>query len=168
MDRWGEIDENEYEDDEFWPSEEDYIDDPQETHAEMKAFDRTGGAVAGVMTGMAFGGVHELQKLSKTTADPKEKFAIYVNAISRSLDSNNNVNVKEDDIIAMIENIRRLKRVEFINPTGYIVGYLATNGGKNMDYDNIQHVIEDVLPYTQTGFLQPPDVIRYARLWMSF
>ena len=170
--RWGKIDsddENPYlssNEGDAWHSEEEYIDDPQQMTAEVKAFERAG--PGNVMIGARIDNLNEMaKKMRIISEDYTEQFAIYVDAISRKLNSNEEINIAEDDIAAMLRNIRKIKIVEHINPSAYILGYIASNGGKNMKISKVRWVIEVVLPKLDIGSVKPPDVIRYARFWMT-
>jgi hypothetical protein len=170
--RWGNIgsdDENPYltsDEENLWYSEEEYIDDPQPMTAEVKAFERAG--PGSTLIGPSFGDLNEIaKKMRIISEDYSEQFALYVDAISRKLNSNEEINISEDDITAMLNNIRKLKNVEHINPSAYILGYIASNGGKNMNIEKVKWVINVVSPKLDIGSVKPPDIVRYARFWMS-
>lgn len=170
--RWGKIDsddDNPYLSDnegDAWHSEEEYIDEPQVMAAEVKAFERAG--PGSTLLGPAFGDLSEIaKKMRIISEDYTEQFAIYVDAISRKLNSNNEISIAEDDIIVMLHTIRKIKIIEHVNPSAYILGYIASNGGKNMKVDKVRWVIDVVLPKLDIDSVRPPDVVRYARFWMT-
>ena len=122
---WGNIgsdDENPYihSDEDLWHSEEEYIDDPQSMTAEVKAFERVG--PGSTLIGPSFGDLNEIaKKMRIISEDYTEQFSIYVDAISRKLNSNEEINIAEDDITAMLYNVRKLKIVEHINSFGLYI-----------------------------------------------
>ena len=66
----------------------------------------------------------------------------------------------------MLTHAKIIKNVEHKNPVAYILGFLATKGGRTLDKKNVMHVINNVLPEMKgDGGVEPPDVIRYARFW---
>ena len=145
-------------------------DSPQRFENEGNAYERAGFPGVAAMLGTAFtgGAFGELQKhINKLVQEPEERFAIYVDAISRSFNGRQGVTISEDDIVAMLMKIRRLQYVDKKNPTAYILGYLASNGGSRMDKKRVNEVITKILIYSEDSSVLPPDVIRYARLWMT-
>lgn len=167
-DTWGKFDEedNPYiSDDDQWNSNDEYANDSMDMTAEVKAFERAGGGGAG---GMFFNAKNkQLTRLDRANQDKGEQFAERLDAISRNLSSNVGVNISEDEISVMIQQSRRVSNVEHLNPTAYILGYLATKGGKSIKVDDVTRIITKILPFANTDSVQPPDVIRYARFWMN-
>jgi hypothetical protein len=145
MDDYENMDFNERED---WLSDEDV-----EYKAEAKAFERVGGGLLGT----------KVDKEKKHLQDPIEKFSVTVDAISRNLA--NYIDLNQKDIDNMIENIGLLKNIEFKNPSGYVLGYLASKGGKKIEKSIVQNIFKNALPHTQG--ITEPDIIRYAKLWLS-
>lgn len=163
-DRWGNLSDDDYnnEGDDIWQSDEEDYTEEQQTTAEVKAFERTGGAMAG---GVLIGGPKSRKDYANQ--DKTEQFSERLDAISRSLDSNPGITIGEDDREAMIRRARTVQNIEHLNPTAFILGYMATNGGRNMEVDRVREVIQKVLPQAGTESVQPPDVVRYARFWSS-
>jgi hypothetical protein len=119
-------------------------------------------------TSFADGPFGEMQKrINKMVQEPAERFAIYVDAISRSLGERPGVSISEDDIVAMLMKIRNLQYIEKKNATAYVMGYIASSGGSKMTKSSVDKVINQVLPYSSDSSVLPPDVVRYTRLWMD-
>lgn len=126
-----------------------------------------------------------LEKKDRLFKTSLEYMVTKVNAITLELISNNVLSM--DDLQVILGNIKNLDKPEFKNATGYVLGYIASNGGRKITelsmnsafcllnhynnpesqqyckenkYKKTNYVIEDplVLEY---------DVIRYARLWIS-
>jgi hypothetical protein len=146
-------------------------DDRYNFKAEINVYERVGlpGAAAALFGSIISGGdFSDLQrKINQIVQDPVERFAVYVDAISRNLSGYRGVEIVNNDIIEMLTRIKDIKDVQYKNPSGYVLGFLATNGGRNMDKENIKRIIEDILPHV-SGSVEPADVIRYSRLWMGF
>lgn len=106
-------------------------------------------------------------KFNKTIQDPILKFKCYVDIISRKLISDN-INIGERDIENMMSKAESLQYISFKNPSAYIAGYIASNGGKNITETDVTYCFSKVLPLIELdGGVQRPDIIRYARLWMK-
>lgn len=147
---------SDYEEEDFeWNIEE----DQDMFRPEMGAFNRVGmpGAILGGMVGPD-------GKIDRTIQDPLERFQIYTDAIARNL-MGQDVSIAENDIQKMIETAPKLKYVHFKNPNAYVTGYIASKGGNDITKKQFEYTINKVLPLLTEGYVQPPDVLRYARLW---
>lgn len=131
--------------------------------AEIGAFERTGmGGRLG--TGVIGGLMGDIQKkMSRELSSPEDRFKIYVDAISRKLEGDGTVHISNQDIDAMLDKVSEIENVRYKNPTAYILGFLASRGGRNMD--NVTNVIKNVLPLIGDVGVEAPDVVRYARYW---
>jgi hypothetical protein len=118
-------------DEEDWnisDEEGEYSDEETIFKPEVTAFERTG-----------YGGILGETK-DRALQDPLEKFQIAVDAISRSLNKQ-----------ILLEKANKLKYVYYKNPQAYILGYLASNGGKNIDIKSFKHVSTKILPLLSEG-----------------
>jgi hypothetical protein len=135
----------------------------------IKAYEHVGlsAAVSAMLGTIMEGNLGELQKkINKMIQNPVDRFAIYVDAISRSLTSREIINLTQDDIINMLLPIKNIKNIEHKNPTAYILGYVATEGGISLNKKNIQKVFK-ILSSLEDYSIKEPDVIRYSRFWMT-
>jgi len=73
-------------------------------------------------------------RLEKAAQEPLEKFQQSVEAISRDINSYNTI-ITNQNIEKMIETASYLEHVEHKNPSAYILGFLATEGGKVTEKD---------------------------------
>lgn len=146
--------------------DEDKGDDMYQT--EIGAYERVGqaGQLHDLLSGATT--ITDMQnKLRNVNLSPRDRFIIYVDAISRRLDSEGVVNLSEADINKILEKTKLISNLEYKNPVAYILGYIATKGGTKMDRTKIMSVIEKTLPKLgDEGGILPPDVIRYSRFWV--
>lgn len=137
-------------DDNGWMSDED-----TEFRPDIGAFERTGGGLLGTKG----------EKEKKHLQDPIEKFSVAVDAISRLLNDVSGITIEQKDIDKMVESAYLLKNIEFKNPSAYVLGYLASKGGRNIEKSTVDNVFKKALSHTK-GVLEP-DVIKYAKLWLK-
>lgn len=139
---------------------------------EVNVYDRVGmPGVADVLSNVILSGdnLSDLQrKINKMVQDPMDRFMVYVDAISRNISSaEKGIVLDNNDIIRMLKNAKKIKNVQYKNPSAYILGYLASEGGKEMKKENVANVIKKGIPLVREGNVEPPDVVRYARYWMN-
>jgi len=120
--------------------------------------------------------LRDIQNRMKIVNDPEERFKQIVDGLSRHLEdqfrsaNNRLLEISEADIEHMLKKIPDISRVEHKNPLGYIIGYMASSGGTDMNSPEAKQKINSIfvqLPYILDGEFQKPDVIRYARYWMN-
>ena len=144
-------------DDDEWHSDEDSGD--EEYAPEINAFERVG------LPGNDFIGGKAMTRAEKMALEPLEKFRIAVDAVSRQIGAWEGTTIHQDNITEMLEAAAALQMVEHKNPTAYVLGYLASEGGKGITDERLSTVLKVILPRAESGSVEPPDVIRYARLW---
>ena len=106
-------------------------------------------------------------RLENSQMDPLDRFRFYVDGICRSLKSYQ-VSITEQDIEKMLVISAELENIGYKNPTGYVLGYLVTDGGKKMNKLSFDNIIKTVLPHSEhQESVLPADIIRYSRLWMT-
>jgi len=101
----------------------------------------------------------------KSQKTPLERFIESVNAITLSLINDKNV-LSYDDLKIILESINLINKPEYKNPTGYILGYMVSNGGFKMVGEKIFDIF-DLLEFLEDKSVKPEDIIRYARLWLK-
>jgi hypothetical protein len=105
------------------------------------------------------------QVVGREYKSPGERFVGVVDAICKNLE------IDEGDIQSMLGKSNRLKNIEYINPVGYIVGYLTTDGGKGIDKVKVDQIFRQIPEPRYKNLnvgIEQPDVIRYARFWVNF
>lgn len=126
---------------------------------EMGAYLRAGG-------GVHIGLVDAEGKIDQATLDPLDRFKIIVDAKARAL-KDSNVYITDIDIGNLIQNASKLQHVHYKNPTSYLLGYIASAGGSKIVKKQFDYSIDKALPLVDDGSIFPPDVLRYARLWLD-
>jgi len=145
------------------------VNDMGDFQMEAKAFERVGpsGKLAELLsTGM-------VPDLTKGRIDrsytQEDRFLIAVDALARKMEGDGLVKISQADIDDMLEKTRFVSGLKYKNPTAYILGYVATGGGRNLDKNNVLHVIDKILPeIPKDKGIAPADVVRYARFWKNF
>jgi len=125
--------------------------------AERNVFDRL------ALPGMEFLDSGEGGKMNRTAID---KFSIYVDAVSRNIMETNAIDITQNDIVTMLQRARKIKMINYKNPTAFVLGYLVSNGGRSINTEHLNTILKNILPYLQDKSIKAPDIIRYARLWI--
>jgi hypothetical protein len=134
----------------------DYSGSPPNFLPEMGAFDRIGDDDLNLPPIIGPGGGSQ---------DPLDRFRLKVNAISYNL-KDYNVPISKNDISVMLEKAGNLDKVKYKNPSAYVLGYIASSGGRNITRDSVNKTSK-YIPHLQEGSVLPPDIVRYARLWVN-
>jgi hypothetical protein len=120
------------------------------------------------------GKISDLNKdINKLTHDPLERFKIYIGAISYSMTENNIYDISVDDRNYMCRVASSLNNSKYLNPTAYILGFIATNGGRpsvnkkrEINKKKITQIF-NFLNLLNDDSVKPADVIRYSRFWLT-
>ena len=146
---------------------EDYEEDNEENNDNMEnmfgqernVYERVG--IRGDID-IELGGGLEKKKSQKT---PLERFIETVNAITLQIINEKNM-LTQGDLKIILESISLVNKPEYKNPTAYVLGYMASNGGFNMIGEKIFDIFE-LLEFVQDKTVNPEDIIRYSRLWIN-
>lgn len=143
-----------------------------EMKADIKAFERVGmGNVLGTeidlksLQGKKYNEI--ISNIRKRGQSPYENFKIYVNAFSLKYIDEGKVELSPQDITNMLNYISFLSNPEYKNPIAFILGYIASNGGKGMDkvtFKRADSALKKIVIDADLN-ITPPDIIRYAKLW---
>jgi len=110
-----------------------------------------------------------LNKKGREIQSPEDRFLINTDALCRRLSSENVIRITEADITNMLEKTTQIVGLKYKNYVGYILGYLASQGGQTLKVEQVKYVIDKVLPQVgDVGGIAPADVVRYARYWKEF
>jgi hypothetical protein len=110
---------------------------------------------------------------NKAFMSKNEKFVKSVYAISLDI-MNNTKLIFKGDLEIILGNINNLNKPEHKNATGFVLGYIVTNGGKMIDKERLKNVFK-LLNYKkgpgkyvmEDDSVFEADVIRYSRLWLT-
>ena len=146
-----------------------YEEEP-EMVAEMGAFERAGGASilgtrisASELKGKKMEDI--AKHLSRISMSPQERLKIYVDALSRKLSDDGVVKIGEAEIVEMLSYVDSLKKPAFVNPIGFIMGYLASDGGRDLRVAQVKKIMGAVKRLDGEGGMTEPDVLRYSVMW---
>ena len=156
MDRFGQL---QNEEDDFDEKEFDYDDDfvsedELDFQPERNVFERVGIQSDKIHTGI------DIEHIK----DPFERFTVQVDAISRNL-IHSGINISDKDIENMIDKINSISSIEYKNPTGFVLGYIASQNGNVLEKKRLEYVFKAVLPYISDESINKSDIVRYARYW---
>lgn len=158
--------------------EDDYYSDEPEMVAEVDVFSRVNmSGVSAILSDLGMGSMTSEThgRLRRRVKTDVERFAIDIVMVARELDSQSNVSVSDDEIVAMLTPIRQVQHPEAKNATAYLLGYFASGGGTEITSSGIKKA-SVLLPKTEKGSptvndslpaVTMVDVVRYARYWMS-
>ena len=156
--------------------EDDYEGDYEEEKQNMfqneaAVFERVGLPTAnlGTIISARGGKFEDLQKIiNRVVKDPTDRFLLYVESISQRLINQRDFPLDTDDIIYMMDHAREIREPGAKNATAYILGYMASKGGKkNITPEHIDKIFTRYLPYVEDDSVKTADVIRYMRLWQN-
>ena len=131
--------------------------------AEFKDRERAGGILGCWVTGV------DGQPLKTQT--PLGRFCLKVDAVSRNINSTCRFSLPDEQIQTLLDKSQELHRVEFKNPTAFVLGYLATGKGTigitKTSLSNVWKCYESTDGINKDLSIREPDIIRYARLWVK-
>lgn len=104
------------------------------------------------------------RNINQLVTEPVDRFKSYVGAISYKMTEDNIFDVSIKDRNAMCLKANNLDKIKYLNPTAYIVGYIVTNGGKEIDKKLLKKSFTKLNLLTDDS-VKPADVVRYARYW---
>lgn len=94
--------------------------------------------------------------------DAEDMFTIKVDAIARDIKGEFSLTGK--DISFMIEKSKDIPFIQYKNAEAYVLGYIASNGGTNLNKPTVSKVFKMLSSYPN---VKEEDVVRYGRLWMN-
>ena len=153
--------------------EDDFIDEEPDYKATFKDFERMGGPNLGLGTllsekDMKGNNVKTLFRVIKKNYEMltnEQLFQYYLSIIIFKLKDDEILVINNETIEELISYIPRLKTPEYINPLGYILGYMATNKGKSIEKYQMLKTME-LIPKLKNYSFVDADLIRYSKLWL--
>jgi len=101
---------------------------------------------------------------------PIEIFVDSVRKIANIIIDNNYVDKKifnSNDLDIILKNIYLFNKPEYKNPTCFILGYIATDGGRSISKEKLFKMYRLIDEIDSSTNIQPPDIIRYSTLWIN-
>lgn len=101
-----------------------------------------------------------------------DQFYKVVNATFMELINLNIEFIRIDSLTDILDNIYNLNKPGYKNAPAYILGYYASNGGRDITKKSVDLIWKNLNQITLLSTKYPnfsikkPDVIRYARLWL--
>lgn len=133
--------------------------------AEVKAFERV--SASGKLAELLSTPIDDINK--RAAISPEDRFLINTDAFCRRLNAENIYKLTENDIDTILDKTKEVSEIKYKNFVAYVLGYIASQGGKSLRVDKVKNVITDILPQLgDEGGVYPPDVVRYARYWNKF
>jgi len=130
----------------------------------------------------------------KKIQTPLGRFCVSVDGFARGM--GDVCNISDDDIRRLLDRSQRLNRVQYKNPTAFVLGFLATQGGTvSVNKESLRRTwqcycqkicnsktsscynscVQSSIGFNEdesrghglNNIVQKPDIIRYARLWVT-
>ena len=107
------------------------------------------------------------------TQTPLQRFCLRIDAVSRNIMFTcGDKYLQEPDIEKLLRQSQEIPRAKFKNSTGFVLGYIATQGGlHNLTPEKLENVWNC---YKSTAnddkkdtTIKKADIIRYARFWLT-
>jgi hypothetical protein len=143
-------------DDEFFPedAENSYeYEDEIRFEPEYNVRDRMGGVIE-----------DELIK-TRDMRDPVQRFAAFVQVVTRSMNAQNIVSISRKDLNFLVEKALEVSAGQYKNPTAFVLGYWLTidSDYTELNKEKFKRLAPNLkdLEYP----IRPYDAVRYANLW---
>lgn len=151
--------------DDFYLDDDEMFGSDQKFEAEANVFQRVG-PTSKLAEMLSVPLAIDPSKKGRDAIPPEDRFLINVDSLSRRISSENIWKLTEPDITYMLEKTTQIVGLKYKNYVAYVMGYIATQGGRSMKKENVMNVINNILPkLDDEGGVKAPDVIRYSRFW---
>lgn len=107
--------------------------------------------------------IYQRTAVGTLSLSTEDKFLTQVSIICNN--NKDKLGLSDSNITSMITKSDMFKQKDYLNPLGYIFGYIATNGGNNMTVPDIKRTF-NLISQIDEGIITETDIVRYARLWM--
>ena len=101
---------------------------------------------------------------------PLEKFIINIRKVTDKILDNRYIDSRlfnKNDLNQIISSIHLFSKPEYKNPTCFVFGYIATSGGRKIDYDTLIKLYKIIDKVDETKNIKDADIIRYCTLWIN-
>jgi hypothetical protein len=96
------------------------------------------------------------------TSNPEARFKIFVKAISIRINEDGIAKLSVNDRNTMCGKADKIKNTKYLNPTAYVLAYVCTKGGGNIDKKIFKDLVSK-LDKLDDDSIKPADIIRYSR-----
>ena len=96
------------------------------------------------------------------TSNPEARFKIFVKAISIRINGDEIAKLSVNDRNTMCGKADNIKNTKYLNPTAYVLAYVCTQGGGNIDKKIFKDLVSK-LDKLDDDSIKPADIIRYSR-----
>jgi len=101
-----------------------------------------------------------------TKTDKLDMFIINVDKIGREINMRHPGILSYNDIEFLVDKSRSIPKIEFKNPTAYILSYIITESGRTQPtlyrLNQVYKILQDLSTKDDVGRV---DLIRYSRYW---
>lgn len=95
-------------------------------------------------------------------SNPEARFKIFVKAIAIQLDNDKVFKITDNDRNIMCLQADKLKNTKYLNPTAYVLAYICTKGGGEIDKKIFSKILNSMNEIDDDS-VKPADIIRYSR-----
>jgi len=112
--------------------------------------------------------MRKMQRLAdKSVQTAEEKLKINIDITGRELMAVDAPGLSEGDLAAIIEKVDYTDKPQYLNPLGFILGYIASSGGKQISNEKFHLAQRTNVFYKEGSGAKPEDILRYARHWIN-
>jgi hypothetical protein len=106
----------------------------------------------------------EVGDMRKLTPSPLERFKLQSGAIAYGIVEDKVLDLDMNGRNALCRVADLIDPIRYLNPTAYVLGYIATNGTSQIDATRVRDIF-NYLPRLRDDSVMEHDVVRYARYW---
>ena len=167
------IDNNRYDEDRYDREDENYNEEYKATfEQEVNALSQSN-VSRSCYVGIDYSDDKKIRDKKIRELSPEDRFKFELDKFVKNIDEKIKLSIQDRD--EMCENANKIGNIKYLNHVAYVLGYWLTKGGVKIDdkkwekikgFDENEEQIINI--DTKESNVKPPDVIRYARLWLKF
>jgi hypothetical protein len=131
--------------------------------AEIKAFERVS-ATNPFLDLLSSSSVIEGEKRRGKPTAPTDKFYLNAYKAVKRLNDETDIKITPQDVVNMADKSRKIIDLQYKNPLAYILGYIVSSGGRDIDKAKLKSAVEIL---REDDGVEAPDIVRYARFWKN-
>ena len=135
---------------------------------EFKDFERAGGGDECGGGNIEFKGSFEdmSRNINRLILDPTDRFKRHVGAIAKAMEEDGFAAISVNDRNIMCRKASSLLDAKFLNATAFILGYVITSGGEKINKSTMKGIFSS-MDDIRDDSVKKPDILRYARYWLT-